>query len=119
MDIKTTGNQHIDNLIIDLKKNMEDYMKDANPSYSQNDINECISLLSEYTVNMFNTASKDEAMKIVKLTVLKLNDINEKCDFSLIETNEREQIAEIIILAGNEKGYNEADEDITEEWREW
>ncbi|WP_167356145.1 hypothetical protein [Chryseobacterium jejuense] len=58
-------------------------------------------------------------MEIVKSTVLKLNNLNEKCDYSLIETNEREQIAEIIILAGYEMGYNASDEDGTEEWREW
>ena len=55
----------------------------------------------------------------VKMTVLRLNKLNEKCDFQLIETGEREQIAEIIISAGNLKGYNSLDDDITEEWREW
>ncbi|UIR57827.1 hypothetical protein LZQ00_08395 [Sphingobacterium sp. SRCM116780] len=119
MDIKSTGNQDINNLILDLKKNMEDYMRDADPSYNQNDIDECMSLLTNYVTRIFSTDSKDEAMEIVKSTVLKLNDLNEKCDFSLIETNEREQIAEIMILAGHEMGYNSSDEDITEEWREW
>ena len=119
MDIKSTGNQHLNNLILDLKKNMEDYMRDADPSYNQNNIDECISLLTDDTIKILSSGSKDEAMEIVKSTTLKLNDLNEKCDFSLIETNEREQIAEIVILAGHEMGYNSADEDITEEWREW
>jgi hypothetical protein len=58
-------------------------------------------------------------MLIVKSTVLKLNALNEKCDLSLIETNEREQITEIIILASHKMKYNSLNEDITEEWREW
>jgi len=37
----------------------------------------------------------------------------------MIETEQREDLAEIIILAGNLKGFNSKDEDITEEWRDW
>ncbi len=117
--IKTTGDKEIDNLMINLKKSMEDYMKEANPSYSQKDIDDCIILLSDCTISIFKTHSKEEAMSIVKSTVLKLNALNDRCDGSLIETNEREQIAEIIILAGHKMKYNSIDEDITEEWREW
>lgn len=58
-------------------------------------------------------------MKIVKKTVLALNALNEKCEYELIETEQREDIAEIIILAGYLKGFNDRDDDITEEWREW
>ena len=119
VNLKSTGNKHLDSLIIDLKKNMEDYMHENAPSYTQDDVNECISLLSDYVVKVLASDSRDKAMEIVKSTILKLNNLNEKCDYSLIETNEREQIAEIIILAGHEKGYNSIDEDITEEWREW
>ncbi|MBV8327824.1 hypothetical protein [Chryseobacterium sp.] len=120
-DVKltSTGNQHIDFLILDLKKNMEDYMNDADPSYTQADIDECASILIDYAINMLATKSKEDGMEIVKSTVLKLNTLNEKCDYSLIETNEREQIAEIIILTGSELGYNTVNEDVTEEWREW
>lgn len=114
-----TGNQDIDDLILDLKKNMEDYMNEYNPSYSQKEIDECVSLLIDFTIKIFSTKSKEEGMSIVKSTILKLNALNDKCEGSLIETNEREQICEIIILAGNEMGYNDIDEDITEEWREW
>ncbi|MBT2621908.1 hypothetical protein [Chryseobacterium sp. ISL-6] len=114
----TTGDQDIDSLLHDLKDNMENYMKDANP-YSQDDIEECIDLLSNHVKSVFKTNSKDEALKIVKSTILKLNALNDKCDGTLIETNEREQIAEIIILVGNKMGYNDVDEDVTEEWREW
>lgn len=117
--VTSTGDTQIDNLIINLQKSMEKYMKDAKPSYSQTDINECIVLLSDYSRNIFKTHSKEEALPVVKSTILKLNALNEKCNFSLIETNEREQIVEIVILVGNKMGYNSIEEDITEEWREW
>jgi len=117
--MKSTGDKEINNLITILIKSMEDYMKQGNPSYTQNEINECAELLSDYSTAIFKTHSKEEAIPIVKSTVLKLNTLNEKCNFSLIETNEREQIIEILILVGNKMKYNSIDEDITQEWREW
>ncbi len=119
VDMKTTGDKDIDNLIANLKKSMEEYMEIADPPYSKKDIEQCLSLLSDYAINVFKTHSREEAMLVVESTVLKLNELNENCDFSLIETSEREQIAEIIILASNKMGYNSVDEDITEEWRDW
>ncbi|MCQ4139530.1 hypothetical protein [Chryseobacterium sp. EO14] len=116
---KSTGDKETDKLIINLKKSMVDFMTVSKPLYSQNDIDECISILSEYTTKILKTHSREEAMLIVKSTVLKLNTLNEKCNFSLIETNEREQITEIIILASHKMKYNSLNEDITEEWREW
>lgn len=117
--MKSTGDKQIDNLITTLKESMEDYMKDASPSYSKRDIEECVSLLLDYTRGIYKSKSKMEGLEIVKSTILKLNALNDKCNGSLIETNEREQIAEIIILASHNMKYNSMDEDITEEWREW
>lgn len=66
-----------------------------------------------------NLNQKKNGMKSVKNVVLGLNDLNEKCGHELIETDQREQIADIIILAGHLKNYNTRNEDITEDWREW
>lgn len=117
--MKLTGDKDIDNRIADLKKSMENYMKEANPSYSQNDIDECVSILTDYTVSIYKTRSKKEGMGTVKSAILRLNALNDKCKDSLIETGEREQIAEIIILASHKMKYNSMDEDVTEEFREW
>lgn len=117
--IRLTGDLEIDNLISDLKNNMEDFMKETSPSYSQKHIDECVFILTDYTLNIYKSQSKEEGMEIVKSTILELNTLNDKSDGSLIETNEREQIAEIIILASYKMKYNSMDEDITEEWREW
>lgn len=116
---QTTGNIEIDKLIGQLKNSMRLYMKEASPGYSEKDIDECISILSDYSKKMFKTHSKGEAVILVKETVLKLNALNHKCGDSLIETDEREQICYIMIFAGHKMNYNSMDDDITEEGREW
>ena len=102
-----------------LEKSMTEYMDFAEPSYTEKDIEKCKSILIEFIQNIDKTSTREEGLKIVQSTILELNELNKKCDFDLIETNEREQIAGIIIGAGNQKGYNALSEDITEEWREW
>lgn len=105
--------------IENLKKSMIEYMKSAHPSYTEKDVEQCENILTEYIQSIDKTNNKKDGLQVVKMTVIKLNELNEKCDFQLIETGEREQIAEIIISTGNLKGYNTLNEDITEEWREW
>lgn len=112
-------NQNIETQIATLKKSMSDYLASAHPTYTEKDIATCVSILTQYNVEMANSKSKETAMQLVKTTVLKLNELNDKAGGSLIETGEREAIASIIITAGYKKGYNSMDDDITEEWREW
>lgn len=102
-----------------LKISMISYMENAEPEYAKEDVNKCVEILHHYIENMVNASSKKDGMEIVESTILELNSLNEKCGGQLIETNEREQIAEIIITTGNRKGYNSKEEDITEKWREW
>ena len=45
--------------------------------------------------------------------------LNATCEYNLIETDPREDICSFIIRAGALAGFNAADEDVTEEWREW
>lgn len=117
--ISTTQNKKYSDTIELLKSSMTEYMKSTEVSYTKTDIEECINILKQYLNNISKTKSKEEGLAIVKSTVLKLNTLNEKCDSGLIETSERETIAEIIISASSDKGYNSLNEDITEEWREW
>ena len=109
----------INELKIDLKKSMIDYIKTGDANYNEKDVKKCISIIDKFLIDIKNSKSKEDGLLIVKNTVLQLNNINKKTNFSLIETMERENIAEIINLAGYEKGYNSKDEDITEQWREW
>ena len=109
----------INELKIDLRKLMIDYIKTGNANYNEKDVKKYISIIDKFLIDIKNSKSKEDGLLIVKNTVLQLNNINKKTNFSLIETMERENIAEIINLAGYEKGYNSKDEDITEQWREW
>ena len=109
----------INELKIDLRKLMIDYIKTGNANYNEKDVKKYISIIDKFLIDIKNSKSKEDGLLIVKNTVLQLNNINKKTNFSLIETMERENIAEIINLAGYEKGNNSKDEDITEQWREW
>lgn len=105
--------------IENLKQSMTEYMDSAHPSYAKKDIEACEYILTEFIKHIDKTTAKVDGMQVVASTIIKLNKLNKKCNSQLIETGEREQIAEIIIGAGNQKGYNALDEDITEQWREW
>lgn len=119
MEKKNSNEKLEENKITNLKRSMLEYMEMGKPSYTKDDVEDCVRILNDYTLEIHNSKSKDEGMKIVKFAVDQLNKLNEKCDFQLIETSEREQIAEIIILESSKKGYNKPEEDITENWREW
>ncbi len=89
--------------------------------YTVGDVAVCRSLLDAYLDALAGmTAPTDEAiMEQVQTVVLALNDLNEKTDYAMIETGEREAIWEIIQSSAVDFGLQEYSEDITEEWREW
>ena len=118
-DSTQTVPKDLNKLLGDLKTSMISYMQTAQPSYTMDDINSCETILKQYLADMLASKNKKAGMKIVKKTILTLNKLNSKTQETLIETGEREQIAEIINLAASRKGYNSVDEDITEEWRQW
>jgi hypothetical protein len=111
--------KNLDKMLSGLKESMVSYLKSAEPPYTMDDIDSCEKILKHYLSAISASKNKEQGMEIVKTTVIKLNALNGKTEESLIETSEREQIAEIIILASSRKGYNSVSEDITEEWREW
>lgn len=110
-------NQEIQSTLAALRSGMIDFMEHA--TYQEADVEQCILIMRDYLGNMNAVNHKEAAMQLVKSVVLKLNDLNEKCDYELIETDQREELAEIIIMAGHLKGFNGMDDDITEEWRDW
>lgn len=106
------------NEILNFKSSMLEYIEMSKPSYTKDNVEELIKILNDYTAEIANANSKEEGLNIVKVTVEKLNKLNEKCDYQLIETIEREQIAAIIIVESSKRGYNKQEDDITEKWRE-
>ncbi len=63
--------------------------------------------------------SDGDILEQVKACVFALNELNESTGDALIETTEREAIWEVIQGAAVESGLQNAEEDITEQWREW
>ena len=114
-----TENIEIKTIIESLKTGMIEYIEPGETEYTEKDVEKCMKLIDTFLTELAQTENKENGMKVVEKVVLKLNELNEICEYELIETDQREQLAEIIIMAGNLKGYNEKDEDITEEWREW
>ena len=94
---------------------------DEDCGFSKNDIEKCEALIINFLTALHDLKepSDKEIMKQVKVLVLALNKLNEKTDYSLIETDEREAIWAIIQNSAVECGLADTADDITEEWREW
>ncbi len=112
-------NQEIKTLSQTLKAGMLDYIEPGDTSYTAKDVEMCMDIVHTFLTKMESTQNKEKGMELAKNTVLALNELNENCEEELIETDQREDLAEIIVLAGSLKGYNDREDDITEEWREW
>ena len=113
-------NKELTNIALKLEGSITDFMIDSGTaSYSILDVKNCIKIIDGFLIDLSPITDIEEALKIVENSILKLNDLNAKCNGGLIETSEREKIVEIIIFSGYLKGLNTREEDITEEWREW
>lgn len=98
---------------------MRDFVADMDePYYPLGKVEECGRIIDEYLVAMRTARGEHAIMAQVEKTVLALNALNDECDGSLIETDQREELCELIQRAAAEAGL-EAREDITEQWREW
>ncbi|MEN8816898.1 MAG: hypothetical protein ABF274_08530 [Nonlabens sp.] len=112
-------NAEIKRSLKNLEKGMMEYMEPGETAYTGTDVTKCMTLMHNFLDKMSKSDFNEDDSKKVKDIVLSLNELNEKCDHELIETDQREQLADIIILAGYLKGNNGRNEDITEEWRDW
>ena len=109
-----------------LLKGMLSYMEreegdDDFDDYSKEDIERCASVLDRYLSSVLDPSMHgvgEGIMEAVKTAVLELNALNEQCGHSLIETDQREDICELIVKAASLAGLK-GNDDITEEWREW
>ncbi|QBP40979.1 hypothetical protein [Paenisporosarcina antarctica] len=102
---------------VEWKQRMDE---DDDDIFTEENINATNIVLNSYTkrlIELKDNPSSAEIMDCVKEVVLKLNELNEKYDY-YIDTLEREELCDFIIEAAQLVGL-EAEEDITEEWREW
>ena len=102
---------------------MLDYLGECGEDcgYTEKQVRKCEEILAQYLDGLAAlTAPSDKAiMSCVKKAVLALNKLNEKTDYALLETEERENIWELIQNSAVECGLTDPEDDITEEWREW
>lgn len=98
----------------------ENYDPDFDAGYTQEHIDECDAILSEFLASVQAHSGAEASLLIndVKTAVLALNTLNEKYDCSIIETDQREEICTLIDEALKQAGFA-APEGITDEWREW
>ena len=90
--------------------------------YTQNEIDECAIILDNYIdelIALGDNSSESAIMDCVKEVILALNELNEKADYALIETDQREYLCSFIQDAATNAGLPLTSVDITEAWRMW
>jgi hypothetical protein len=90
--------------------------------YTQADIDRCARIIDEFLASMESVPHQQKnnfILKAVRTAVVKLNKLNDRCDGSLIETDQREQLCALILAAARRAGLVSAEYDITEKWRKW
>ena len=103
-------------------ENDPEYDPEFDAGYTQEHVDRCLAIVDEFLDSLEKPpeAKKNEyILAAAKKTVLKLNKLNEECDYSLIGTDQREDLAELINLAAKHAGLESSVYDITEEWRDW
>ena len=120
MDITKLRAMLANNVIGNMLSYMEFFDDDECP-FTKEDVAKCDRILSDYLDSLMSLTSPtdDAIMDCVQKTVLALNKLNEDTDYAMIETEERENIWELIQTSAVDCGLQNPTEDITEEWREW
>lgn len=108
-----------DSFEIDLENFSQYKLSEEDFGYGVDEIKLTMQYMQEFLEKIDNSENRQEAMKIVEEYVIKLNKLNEKADFWLLETDQREEICWTMIEAMYLKWFNPEREDITEEWRDF
>lgn len=122
---KIYENEKIKSLLIRLEEWMINYLEyededlEDEVSYDRWDIKICMNFMEIFLEKIENVKNEKETLDLVKETIENLNKLNKKCEYELLETDQREDICEIIILATNLKWFNPENKDLTEEFRDF
>ena len=108
-----------ENVITPMLQFMQDCGEDA--EYTKKDVAKCEKILSDYLTALaaLEAPNNKDILKCVKKAVLALNKLNEQTDYALLETEERENIWELIQTSAVAFGLLDPADDIPEEWRDW
>ena len=110
---------------------MLDYMKYFEEDgeecpYTTDHVRQCEALLNDYlsALAALSAPTDEDIMSLVKEVILALNELNNEAEDSLIETEAREALWQVIQESAVECGLSDEcieanDGDITGEWREW
>jgi len=85
-------------------------------------IDTCATILEDYLEEVFSPSiygRSKKIMDVVKFTINELNELNDDCNQSLIESEQRDQLRELIVASAAYAGLETEKEDITEDWRAW
>lgn len=104
---------------IDLENFSQYKLSEEDFGYGIDEIKATMQYMNEFLEKIDNSQTKEEWMQIVEEYVNKLNELNEKTDYWLLETDQREEICGIMIEAMYLKWFNSNKEDVTEEWRDF
>ena len=111
-----------DDVLVSMKEYME-FCQDGgkSPGYTEADIARCGEILDEYIDRLSQVDDPDTGaiLLYVEKVVRDLNELNDECNYSLIETDQRELLCDFIEKVAQEAGLENDGTDITEEWREW
>jgi len=118
MDIKLFQEKTAENVT----KLLIDFIEEwGGEDYTVEDVRKCEALIHRYldALAALNPVTDEAIMEQVKILVLALNDLNEETDYTLIETEAREAIWEVIQTSAVARGLQNVPEDVTDEWRDW
>lgn len=100
---------------------MYEYIEDfeGDTPYTEENVKECGVILEKFVSHLEDVKSDEKTiLACIKITVEELNELNKRLNEELIETEQREDLCEFILEVAINAGLK-AEEDITEEWREW
>lgn len=118
MDLKYYKEQTIENVITPMIEFMEEW---DDCDYTREDVQRCHERIDSYleALDAMSEPDDEAIMEQVRELILDLNELNDAAGYSLIETDAREEICEIIQNSAIDRGLQHYSDDITEEWREW
>jgi len=101
---------------------MYDFIEDDDePAYQKEDVQECDDIVTAFIHNIDTSIQKSDytwVLKQVETFVKTLNALNIKHENQLIETNQREDLCDLVELVVLHTGHPYK-ADITEPWRKW